>query len=662
MARPSAAMPVGLARPSHGVTARAVLVAFALLALIAPVAFYVEIVWHRALCFATYTPSMAPVVLLFLLTAAMGTPILRRTGFTRHELLVIYSILLVGSPLVSKGLLVWLLGHNIAYYYSAAVNPLWKTTFLQHVPQWFVPSDPAAVEGFFEGGLPVPWALWWRPLGAWLSFELCLFLSTLCLMVLLQRQWIANERLTFPIAQIPLEMVREPDPHRPTRRAHLPAALLFWVGLSLSLLISFLNRLSNLIPVIPAIPLGPAPLVELPREGPLAGVGAIWFLLWPWMIAIAYLIPKELSFSIWFFHLVRLGLTMLAIAAGATPQPSEDWFSTSFPAPYYQGGGAVFALLIWVLWTARRHLRRAVQIAFGRSSTGADDREPLSYRWSLIGLVLSLAFMVYFFALAGCRVIFGLILVAMVVGYYVMWARLRAETGLGFLEFPINIQDLMVVPLGSAAFRPREIVSLISARWTYQPGGSLGWDTLPANVLETFKVADSAQVNPRRLTPAIVAGFLLSLGVGVFVVLTGMYHYGFMGCTIANAQWIGPQTLLDGNRIFAFLADPEFSNPDPNGVIAFLGGGAFAILLGAMRLRFWWWPLHPVGYIAANTWSMHWYYMPFLVGWLAKSLVVRYGGLGPYRKTIPLAIGLIVGDLLNSAIWSVVALLTQGRL
>jgi hypothetical protein len=81
-----------------------------------------------------------------------------------------------------------------------------------------------------------------------------------------------------------------------------------------------------------------------------------------------------------------------------------------------------------------------------------------------------------------------------------------------------------------------------------------------------------------------------------------------------------------------------------------------------MRLRFWWWPFHPVGYIAANTWSMHWYYMPFLVGWLAKSLVVRYGGLAPYRKTIPLAIGLIVGDLLNTAIWSILALLTQGRL
>ncbi len=643
-------------------TARAVLVAVVLLVLIAPAAFYVEIAWHRALCFATYTPSMAPVVLLFLLAAAAGAPFLRRVGFSRRELLVVYSILLVGSPLVSKGLLVWLLGHNVAYYYSARLNPLWETTFLQHVPTWFAPSEPAAVAAFFEGGAQVPWAQWSGPLAAWLSFELCLFSATFCLMVLLQRQWIRNERLTFPIAQIPLEMVKEPQAGGRVRGARLTAAPLFWLGVVVSMLLSFMNRLSEFVPAVPAIPLGPATLVELPREGPLAGIGAIWFLLWPWMIAIAYLIPKELSFSVWFFHLVRLGLTVIAIAAGATAQPTESWFSTSFPAPYYQGAGAVFALLVWVLWTARHHLRRAVETALGRSPAGADAREPLPYRWSLIGLVFSSALMVYFFVLAECRVIFGLILVTMVVGYYVMWARLRAETGLGFLEFPINIQDLMVVPLGSAAFRPREIVSLISARWTYQPGGSLGWDTLPANVLETFKVADSAQISPRRLTPAIVAGFLLSLGVGVFVVLEGMHRYGFMGCAIANVQWIGPQTLLDGNRIFALLADPQFAKPDPNGALAFLGGGAFAILLGAMRLRFWWWPLHPVGYIAANTWSMHWYYMPFLVGWLAKSLVVRYGGLRPYRRTIPLAIGLVVGDLLNAATWSIVALLTQGRL
>jgi len=58
---------------------------------------------------------------------------------------------------------------------------------------------------------------------------------------------------------------------------------------------------------------------------------------------------------------------------------------------------------------------------------------------------------------------------------------------------------------------------------------------------------------------------------------------------------------------------------------------------------------------------MHWYLMPFLFGWAAKSLVIRYGGLRLYRGSLPFAIGLIAGDVVNSALWSLVALATQGR-
>ena len=72
------------------------------------------------------------------------------------------------------------------------------------------------------------------------------------------------------------------------------------------------------------------------------------------------------------------------------------------------------------------------------------------------------------------------------------------------------------------------------------------------------------------------------------------------------------------------------------------------MVLGLFRLRFWWWPFHPVGYLAANTWGMQIYYMPFFLGWALKVVVIRYGGLRLYRATVPLAIGLIVGDQLNS--------------
>jgi hypothetical protein len=643
-----------------GVTWRALLVAFPLLVLVAIAAFYVEIAWRKVYEFGSGVPAMAPVVLLFLLAAIGGLRALRRFGLTRGELLAIYCVVLVGGPLVTHGILFWMIPKTAAYYYSARINPIWETTFLHHVPTWFAPSDPAAVEALFEGKATVPWPLWWLPLSVWSLFLLSLFVCTFCLMVLLQRQWITNERLSFPIAQIPLEMVRDRQSGDQDRAARLPVIWMFWLGLGIAFVLTFLNGLSSRVPAIPSIPLGPVALVPWQRVGPLAGLGEISLVLWPGPTAIAYLIPKELAFSAWFFWLVRLGLTVAAIAAGHAPQRPEGWYETGFPAPFSQGGGAAFALALWVLWIARHHLARALRITLGLGSRGVDAQEPLPYRWAFIGFVLSFSGMVYFCAAAGCRVIFGVLLIGLIVGYYMMWARIRAETGLGFLLFPLEIQDAIVVPFGAGVFRPREIVTMISMRWAFFPGAGETFEVCTGNTLEAFKIADSARVNSRRLASAMLTGFVLSLVIGVFIVLVGMYHYGYFSLGMGGRYgWPSWQTRNDGGRIFEYLTNP--GKPDANGIIAFLAGGFVAVMLGMLRLRFWWWPFHPVGYIAANCWGMHWYYMPFFIGWACKSLVIRYGGLRLYRHTVPLAIGLIVGELLNSGVWSLVALITQGR-
>jgi hypothetical protein len=292
-----------------GVTARAAVLGFALVVAVSVGAFYVELAWNKIYTFGSGVPAMAPVVLLFLLSALMATPVLRRVALTRRELLTVYSILLIGGPLVSHGILFWMIPKVIAYYYVARIQPLWETTFFPYVPMWFAPTDPIMVEGFFQGHARVPWSAWWGPLGAWSSFFAAIFVCTLCAVALVQRQWISNERLTFPIAQIPLEMVRETNGGR-SNRAGLPIAWVFWLGLGVSLLVNFMNSLSSRVPSIPAIPLGPVAIVQWQKVGPLAGLGEIDLVLWPWMIAIAYLIPKELSFSAWFFWLVRLALTV----------------------------------------------------------------------------------------------------------------------------------------------------------------------------------------------------------------------------------------------------------------------------------------------------------------------------------------------------------------
>jgi hypothetical protein len=246
------------------------------------------------------------------------------------------------------------------------------------------------------------------------------------------------------------------------------------------------------------------------------------------------------------------------------------------------------------------------------------------------------------------------------VGYYIMWARVRAETGIGFIPFPIEIQDSLVSIAGAGAFRTKELVAMIATRWAFFPGFGESYEVVTGNTLESFKIADAAGINTRRLTPVLVIGFFLALVVGIYIIMVGCYHYGYLGLAMGGRYgWPSSQLRNDGGRIFEYLQNP--GPPEVSGIIGLAAGLVVAILLGAMRLRFWWWPFHPVGYIAANCWGMHWYWIPLFLGWACKSLVIRYGGLRLYRLTVPIAVGLIAGDLLNQGNWSVVAIATQGR-
>ena len=67
-------------------------------------------------------------------------------------------------------------------------------------------------------------------------------------------------------------------------------------------------------------------------------------------------------------------------------------------------------------------------------------------------------------------------------------------------------------------------------------------------------------------------------------------------------------------------------------------GGLEAGLLTYLRARFSWWPFHP----AALAFPTRYGFCLFLV-WFAKLIVIRYGGVQLYRKSLPFWYGIIVG-------------------
>ncbi len=626
---------------------RAIALGLFLVVLAAPAAFFTEIRYATTYMFGSGVPAMAPLALLMLLTVLNpALDRLRLRAFSRRELLSVYAIVLVGAPLVTHGILAWMLSSTVTLYYGAyTTSPQWAA-LLPLVPTWFSPSNPPAVASYFVGGSAVPWPVWLRPAAAWGSFMAALFIATVCLGMLLRRQWITHERLSFPFAQVPLQLVREEQDSVTERRS---ASRNLLIGLAVGFGIMAQTRLPQFFPSLPSIPLTGQTIVQWQSSGPLSGLGAWEIWVPPGLIAIAYLVPKDLSFSCWFFWLVRLGLTVGAVAAGGTPQRPEEWTGSSFPAPTYQGGGAVLAISIWIVWIGRRHLSRAIRSAFGSANGPESSSEPFSYRLTLIVLALSTCYLVGFYMMAGTRFSIGLTIVVLIIIYYIVWTRLRAETGLGFIPFPLLVNSMVVAPFGAGVLLPREAIVLLLTRWSYYPGYGESFEVCTGSSLEALKIADSAGISARRLLVAMVAGLLLSVTAGTYVVLVGEYHYGFVDTPGAWAGWVRAMLQRNGSQALEYITDPK--GPDVNGMLGIGAGAAATLVLGFLRARFWWWPLHPVGYLAANCWGMHWFSQSFFVGWALKSVVTKYGGLSLYRRTVPLATGVILGDVASQACW-----------
>jgi hypothetical protein len=52
--------------------------------------------------------------------------------------------------------------------------------------------------------------------------------------------------------------------------------------------------------------------------------------------------------------------------------------------------------------------------------------------------------------------------------------------------------------------------------------------------------------------------------------------------------------------------------------------------------------------------EMPWLWFPFFIAWALKLVVLHAGGLKLYRQTLPFFLGLVLGDYVMGAIWSLI--------
>jgi hypothetical protein len=169
------------------------------------------------------------------------------------------------------------------------------------------------------------------------------------------------------------------------------------------------------------------------------------------------------------------------------------------------------------------------------------------------------------------------------------------------------------------------------------------------HTLEGFKVAEESGMHSGRLVVAMVIATLVGIVAAFWAYLTVSYQTGF--------QFDMPKM---ANRPYLSLEN-WFYHPTGMDIPAtiFMGiGFLFTGLIWWLRRIFPLWPLHPAGYaIASNTWTFGWLWFSVFISWATKSMLLRFGGLGLYRRAYPLFLGLILGEYLIGGGWVLIRLI-----
>ena len=163
-------------------------------------------------------------------------------------------------------------------------------------------------------------------------------------MNILRRPWVDNERLAYPLAQVPLAMIQGAEESRlaPFFRQHL-----VWLGLAIPFVLGSLEALHHYFPAIPS------PVLET-RLSLLRQIVVLRLDINFLMLGFAYLIGVQLSFSLWVFYLLHA--LQEGLLRSLHLHHTAEVGTWSDAGMGHQMMGACAVLVFYGLWTARAHL------------------------------------------------------------------------------------------------------------------------------------------------------------------------------------------------------------------------------------------------------------------------------------------------------------------
>jgi hypothetical protein len=627
------------------ISGRAVAVGLVLSVIFSLVIPYVDVFLSDTFLGAQHLPPGAIFALLFLVLFV--NPLLRlinrRMPLSRAELLLIYCMLLFSTLVPGHGAENVFIPVVVSPYYYATPENKYEELFLNLIPEWFAPHSQRAVISFFEGLRPgenLPWGEWLTPLAVWGLFSFLLYGLVLFLSVLFRKQWADREKLSFPLVALPMEMTAETV--HPLRHKAFFGNPLMWIGAGVAVVLQVQNGLKFYFPQLPVIRLFYNFGLWF-REPPWNAVGWVPGYIWLVVIGTTVLLRSEVSFSLWFFYWFTRAQKVIAYMLGF--KASTEMTTWGFPGWLgMQPVGGYIAYVGLSFWVARGHLAEVWRQTIGAAPL--DRSEPISYRVCVIGIALCLGALLWWCVAAGMSLPVAFAQMVIYIILAMALTKVVAESGLLFVQATMASLETMISFVGTEALGPRNLTVGMFIERSFMT--DLRAFLMPS-FMQSLKIADLCGLPRGRMLAVFGVTILLSTVICYWANLKIVYTYSGMACNSWFIRGAGPGGFRILQNLLQSPREPSITN-----MLAMTAGAGFTLLLFQLRQRLVWFPFHPVGFIMMQTYPMSVLWFSIFIGWVLKSVIMRYGGPRALVRLQPMFLGLAFGDVCMMVIWLIV--------
>lgn len=626
---------------AKGVRARAYILALILIPLNIRWIAQTELVyWMFPTYFVPFYNTLVTIMLL-----ALANQAIRRTGFALNsrEMLVIFLMLNAASALMSHNMMEILVFFMPYPEWATAQGDLspWIHVFTREVPGFLLVQDPVAVKNFYTGNSSIYlWEnlrAWLTPCLIWTGFIAALLWVMACLTSILRKQWIDNERLSFPVVPMYVEMIDD--------QGSLFRNKMMWLGFGLAGGLTLWNGFAYIYPYIPAIHYKPTPMDDLFQVPPWNALQGTRFGVLFSTISIAFFMPLDLSMSCWIYYFVYAA-QRVAFQMYALPPTTGSGMANTVGLTF----GTYVGVFVLGVWVSKHHLKNMLRAAFSMVKEPPDPDAPLTPRETVFGLAMGTLLLCAFAHMIGMALWVVPLFFAIYIILAVMITRIRAE-----FSFPchdlhnMGPQYGLTYLFGSTTMSPGTMSAFTMLYWFNRVYAS---HPMP-HLMEALKMNDSVRTENRRLLKAFMFAGIFGALVVFWSCLDLLYTRGagtakVNGCPLG----IGPQAPIIQNQA---LLNPY--GPDTAQALGAAGGLVSAVGLGMLRRTFAFFPFHPLGIAMAPSWAMWFLWMSMLIGSLAKALTLKFGGLKAYRKAVPFFTGALLGEFVVAGLWTIAGII-----